>query len=76
MDKEELAIALTNYGFNQEVNDVFISKSGAISVSLNEQNTSIAVNGNVHTIAFYEECAVDRTRKVICFGSTELKAQN
>lgn len=76
MDKEELAVALSNYGWNQELTDTFISKSGAISVALNELSASIAVNGNVHTVAFYEECYIDRTRKVVGLGTTELKAQN
>ena len=76
MEKEYLAIALTNYGWQQELPDTFISKSGAVSITLGAAFATIHVHGNVHSSALYMECAVNRQQRTISLGAVEIKAQN
>lgn len=75
MEREEFEISLHNLGWKQELPNIFVSKSGAVTVHTDDWTATIKVHSKVYASFGYVECCEDRQRKTISCGGIELQGQ-
>jgi hypothetical protein len=76
MEQEELQVALSNIGWKAELPGVYASKSGVVTVCIDEEYATIYANGSFYCRRALGEFSHNRLLRSVTCGDIDLKAQD